>query len=93
MKRNRSNTWGIGALAMAAMLAAGQAYPCSVCFGDPASPMTKGAKAGVIALAIMVYMVLMMMGSVGLFWFFRARKLKELAISRIDGQNQIQPPR
>ncbi len=50
-------------------------WACSVCFGDPNSSMVKGAKAGIIFLAIMIYGLLMGMGGVVAFWVYRAKKL------------------
>ena len=72
----------LAALAAAAplALAAAPAFPCAVCFGDPASPLTQGAKAGVLFMAVMVYMVVMMMGGVALFWYIRARQLRAQAV-------------
>ncbi len=51
-------------------------YSCAVCYGDPASPMVQGAKAGVLFLAVFVYVVLMLMGSVVGYWMYRAHKLR-----------------
>ncbi|MBI1785725.1 hypothetical protein HYR69_11330 [Candidatus Sumerlaeota bacterium] len=66
-------------LAMASMLlSSSPVFACAVCFGDPGAPMVKGAKAGVLFLAVMVYGLLMAMGSVLAYWIYRARKLSEL---------------
>jgi hypothetical protein len=51
------------------------AAACSVCYGDPDSPMVKGAEAGVLFLAVVVYGVLFGMGGIGVLWFIRARRL------------------
>jgi heme/copper-type cytochrome/quinol oxidase subunit 2 len=68
-------------LATAALLAVFAALPtaasaCSVCFGDPASPMVKGAKMGVIFLAVTIYAVLFTMAGVVFYWIRRARALE-----------------
>ncbi|NOS99567.1 MAG: hypothetical protein HOP29_02960 [Phycisphaerales bacterium] len=51
------------------------ARACSVCFGDPNSGLVKGAKAGVIVLAGIVYGVLFLMTAVAGTWIRRARRL------------------
>ena len=56
-------------------LAASSAFPCAVCFGDPSSPLVKGAKMGVIFLGLMVYGVLGMFGGFAYFCWKRAGKL------------------
>ena len=50
---------------------------CSVCYGDPDSPMTKGAMWGVIVLGIIVYGVLFSVAFIGATWIMRARKLQD----------------
>ncbi len=50
---------------------------CSVCYGDPNSPMTKGAMWGVIVLGIIVYGVLFSVAFIGATWIIRARKLQD----------------
>lgn len=57
------------------LMSAVDAFACSVCYGDPDSPMVKGAEAGVLFLAVVVYGVLMGMGGIGAIWFIRARRL------------------
>lgn len=46
---------------------------CSVCFGDPKSPLTLGAKAGVFFLLGVVGFVLFAILAVCLFWMRRAK--------------------
>ena len=48
---------------------------CSVCYGDPASPLTIGAKAGVLVLAAFIVAVLFAFIGVILFWARRARQI------------------
>ncbi|MFQ5591075.1 MAG: hypothetical protein ACE5HE_07935 [Phycisphaerae bacterium] len=51
-----------------------QAFACSVCFGDPESPMAKGAAAGVLVLAGFIGFVLLGVAGAGLFWVHRSRR-------------------
>ena len=53
------------------------AMACSVCYGDPNSPMTHGAQAGVLVLLGVVGGVLLLIASLLLFWMRRAAKLDE----------------
>ncbi len=62
-----------------AVLAAQPVWACAVCFGDPNSDMVKGAKAGVIVLAVIVYGVVLTMVGVAGFWAFKARKIARTA--------------
>ena len=52
------------------------AMACSVCYGDPNSPMTHGVQAGVLVLLGVVGVVLMLLASMLLFWMSRAAKLE-----------------
>ncbi len=69
--RSRAVIWTglLGALTAEPVLA------CAVCHGDPDSQMAKGAKAGVIVLAVIVYLVLFTMLGVAGTWMMRARRL------------------
>jgi len=49
---------------------------CAVCFGDPQSPLTLGAKAGVLLLLGVVVVVLGGIVGVGIYWARRARLLE-----------------
>jgi len=63
-------------LTVAAVL--GRASPslaCSVCFGDPESPLTKGALMGVYVLVGVVGFVLAGIAGTGAFWIQRSRRL------------------
>lgn len=82
----------VAALAALAAFAPAKAFSCAVCFGDPASPLTQGAKAGIIFLAVMVYMVVMTMGGVALFWWSRARKLAAMESAPVPVAASEPPP-
>jgi hypothetical protein len=51
-------------------------YACSICFGDPNSPMTHGAKAAVFFLLGVVFFVLFAMLGMVFFWIRRAKLLQ-----------------
>lgn len=51
------------------------ARACSVCFGDPESPLVKGVNAGVIIMIGFVGFVLTGVAGTGLFWRQRGRRL------------------
>ena len=55
------------------------AAACSVCYGDPDSPMVQGTKAGVLFMAGLIYTQIMLMGGVAAVWVVRARRLKHQA--------------
>jgi len=57
-------------------------WACSVCFGDPNSPMVHGAKAGVVVLLGIVCGVLGGILAVAVFWIRRARLLRVQAALR-----------
>ncbi len=59
-------------------------HACSVCFGDPNSPLVLGAKYGVIVLALVIYSVLFSMAGVGYFWYRRAKALDAHELSETD---------
>jgi hypothetical protein len=48
-------------------------FACSVCFGDPNSPMTHGAKVAVFFLLGVIGVVLGSIVGVAFFWVRRAR--------------------
>jgi len=52
------------------------AWSCAVCFGDPDSTMTKGIKAGIILLILVVGGVLGVIATIGLSWARRAKALE-----------------
>ena len=53
----------------------GSAQACSVCFGDPESPMMKGAAAGVYVMVGVISFVLMAIAGTACFWLVRSRRL------------------
>jgi Mn2+/Fe2+ NRAMP family transporter len=57
-------------------------WACSVCFGDPNSPMTHGAKAGVAVLLGIVGAVLGGILAVAFYWMRRAKLLRVQAALR-----------
>ncbi|MCH7869066.1 MAG: hypothetical protein IH881_15325 [Myxococcales bacterium] len=60
-----------------AISSAQSAMACSVCYGDPNSPMTKGVQAGVLVLLGVVGTVLLLLASLLLFWIRRSAELDE----------------
>ncbi len=60
---------------VATAVTADRAIACSVCFGDPNSPLVQGARAGILALAGLVYLVLIAIAAVAGVWTVRARRL------------------
>ena len=65
-------------IALAVAGALGHANPvlaCSVCFGDPDSPLTKGALMGVYVLVGVVGFVLLSIAATGVYWIQRSRRL------------------
>lgn len=62
-------------LALAALAYPSAAQACSVCFGDPESPMTKGAVAGVYVMVGFISFVLMGIAGTACFWMVRGRRL------------------
>ena len=57
-------------------------WACSVCFGDPNSPIVHGAKAGVAVLLAIVGAVICGIGAVAIYWVRRARLLEVQAALR-----------
>jgi hypothetical protein len=51
------------------------ASACAVCFGDPNSDMGKGAAAGVLVMAGVIYGVLMGFVGIIVYWVIRAKRL------------------
>ncbi len=74
-------------LIVIAMLSPELLTACAVCFGDPSSPLTLGAKAGVFFLLGVVVVVLGAIVGVGIFWARRARLLEVQNILHHDSQN------
>jgi hypothetical protein len=63
-------------ICLAAISSAQAAMACSVCYGDPNSPITKGVEAGVLVLLGVVGTVLFGLASLLLFWVRRAANLE-----------------
>ncbi len=63
-------------ICLATISSAQTALACSVCYGDPNSPMTKGVQAGVLVLLGVVGTVLFGLASLFLFWVRRAANLE-----------------
>jgi hypothetical protein len=61
-------------------------FACSVCFGDPDSPLTKGALMGVYVLVGVVGFVLLSIAATGVYWIQRSRRL-----ARIDDFDTTDP--
>lgn len=57
-------------------------WACSVCFGDPNSPIVHGAKAGVAVLLGIVGLVICGIVGVAFYWIRRARLLEVQAALR-----------
>lgn len=64
---------------------------CTVCYGDPASPLSKGAVAGVLVLGVAIGGVLATFAGLFFFWMKRARALDAAALSRTPA-TAILPP-
>jgi hypothetical protein len=58
------------------LVSAGAAQACSVCQGDPADPLVKGAQSGVLFMAGLTYFVVLGMIAVPIVWTIRARRLR-----------------
>lgn len=72
-----------------------EAEACSVCYGDPGSPMVTGARNGVLFLAATVYALLMLVIAVVVSWAIRAKKLDAataLALEAARDETDSIPP-
>ena len=76
----RNRTWQAIGCAVLLLMLHTPVRACSVCYGDPDSPLTKGALGGVIVLAAVVYTLLMGFVSVGVYWVVRARRVARGAV-------------
>ena len=80
MSRNRLSRVLLAIVAcLGVLLSAQSVLACSVCYGDPNSAMTQGAKAGVLVLLGVVGVVLTGLASMLIFWMRRAANLNRLA--------------
>lgn len=68
--------WLMALCALGVFAIADSALACSVCFGDPESPMTKGAVAGVVVMVGIVGFVLMGIAGTACFWMVRVRRMQ-----------------
>ena len=75
---------------LAALLSAAPALACSVCYGDPNSAMSQGAKAGVLVLLGVVGVVLTGLASLFVFWMRRAAQLKA-QVEAVEAASQAVP--
>ncbi len=71
-------------ICLAAISIAQPVIACSVCYGDPNSPMTKGVEAGVLVLLGVVGGVLMLVASLLLFWVRRAANLEDAKMKALN---------
>ena len=71
----RVNVWLAALMGVAAFVNAQPALACSVCYGEPGSPMVQGIQAGVLVLLGVVVTVLTGLASLIIFWMRRASKL------------------
>lgn len=73
----KSGRWflAVSIPAIALILAAApSARACAVCYGDPQSPLTHGAKQGILVMVIITYAVVIGLGTMFTFMIVRARK-------------------
>lgn len=64
------------------------AQACSVCQGDPGSPLVEGAKTGVLLMVGVTYAVVLGMVAMPVMWIVRARRLQQLR----DTESEIDSP-
>ncbi len=77
MSQNRLANMSLAILiGPASLLIAQPGLACSVCYGDPNSAMTQGAKAGVLVLLGVIATVLTGFASLLIFWMRRAARLQ-----------------
>jgi hypothetical protein len=76
-KFQKINAFAFLTISISAWLHAETAQACSVCFGDPNSVMSKGIKAGVVLLILIVGGVLGGIASVAVSWARRAKALEQ----------------
>ncbi|HSA58158.1 MAG TPA: hypothetical protein VLJ37_00530 [bacterium] len=76
--RNKFKKMAVVLLAAISTHAAGlpTAWACALCFGDSNSEMTRGLKAGILLLILVVAGVLAGIASVGITWARRAKALE-----------------
>jgi len=76
--RRRRTLRGLGVSAAMAFggLSVDGAWGCSVCGGDPASPLTQGALSGVLFMVILTYAVVLGLAAAPILWAVRSRRLR-----------------
>ena len=65
----------LGYLALLIALVADEAAACSVCFGDPSSPMTKSMVAGIWVMLGCIGTLLAAFAGMFLYWMYRSHHL------------------
>ena len=77
MSQNRLASMSLAILAcLGALLNAQPVLACSVCYGDPNSAMSHGARAGVLVLLGVIGVVLLGLASMLIFWMRRVANLE-----------------
>ncbi len=77
MSQNRLASISLAILVcLGVLLSAEPVLACSVCYGDPNSAMSHGARAGVLVLLGVVGVVLAGIASLLIFWMRRAAQLR-----------------
>lgn len=69
---------GPASLLVAFSAEANRAVACAVCYGDPESPLAKGATAGVLFLMGVVGVVLVTIAGTGMYWMHRSRQIAHI---------------
>lgn len=85
--RRRLLTAGLALVAVASTTT--EVHACAVCFGEPNSPMVKGATAGVLVLGGVISFVLLCVAGTGMFWIHRSRRqarIEETAKAESEGK-------
>lgn len=73
--REKSPVWPRLAALLLVLLTASDAWACAVCQGDADSDLTRGAKAGVILMVAVTYVLLMGGGALIVSWIVRAKRM------------------
>ncbi len=73
--RHRISSLSVVVAAAIVSAAPTDAWACATCFGNPDSPLAKGALAGVIVLFGFISFVLVGVAGVSVFWLHRSRHL------------------
>ncbi|MBX3395759.1 MAG: hypothetical protein KF841_10365 [Phycisphaerae bacterium] len=75
VNRKRSAVWLMLATLLFVLASASDAWACAVCQGDADSDLTRGAKAGVILMVAVTYVLLLGGGALIVSWIVRARRM------------------